>query len=176
MSRLWLIGAGVALAALLVASIAVALLREPESFGEDTPERAVQLYLAALADDDFAAAHELLSSDMMRRCPLTSMVRGLYAKEELGDSRVMLKESTLVDGTAFVTARVTRIRSSGPFDTSESSHEQRYTLVEEDGEWRLSDNMWPSHGCPITEPTPPVRQALPATTPRPAAGGGERTR
>ncbi len=175
MSRLWLIGAGVALAALLGASIAVAVLREPASFGDDTPEAAVQLYLSAVADDDFAAAHNLLSSDLKRRCPLAAMVTRLYAKEDLADSRVVLKESTLVDGTAFVTARVTRIRSSGPFGTSESSHEQRYTLVEEDGEWRLDDNMWPSRGCPIPEPAPPVRQALPAT-PTPAAGDDGITR
>ena len=152
MPKMWLVGAGAALAALLIASIAIAVVSKPETLPDGTPERAVQLYLEAVSDDDFEAAHNLLSAELKRSCPVENMVGRFYAKDKLSDSRVTLEETAFAGGKAIVIAKVTTIRGDGPFDTSARQHEQRYTLVEEDGEWRFVNEPWPYHGCGASRP------------------------
>lgn len=147
MSRMWLIGAGTALAVLLVASIVIAVVRKPEALPEGTPGRTVQLYLEAVSDDDFEAAYSLLSAELRLRCPIENMVSRRYAKERLGDSRVTLKETTFISDRAIVIANVGTIRGNGPFGTSARTYEQSYTLAEEAGEWRFVNEPWPYHGC-----------------------------
>ena len=171
MSKMWLIGAGAALGALLVASIAVAVVRKPEALPDGTPGRAVQLYLEALSDDDYEAAHNLLSAELKRSCPIEAMVGRPYAKDELSKSRVTLKETTFVGGKAIVVAKVATIRGDGPFDTSTSEHEQRYTLDDEDGEWRFVSEPWPYGGCGAPRPSP--RAPAPEATPPPPPGAEE---
>jgi hypothetical protein len=154
MPKMWLIGAGVALAALLIASVAIAVVRKPEPLPEGTPKRTVQLYLEAVADDDLEAADNLLSAELRLRCPVENMASRPYGRQQLDDSRVTLKETTFVGDKAFVTVRVSTIRGNGPFGTSARIHEQRYTLVEEAGAWRFVNEPWPYQGC--------VRHGLPA--------------
>ena len=62
MSRNWLIGGGIFLVALLVASIVIALLEGEETFPEGSTEKAVQDYLRAAEDDDFETAYVFLSA------------------------------------------------------------------------------------------------------------------
>ena len=116
MSRNSLIGGGLFLAALLVASVVVALLEDEESFAEGSVEEAVQVYLKAVEDDDFETAYGSLSSKLKDECPIDEFAGGnIPTRSDLGDDRVTLEKTTTVKETVFVTVRVTRIRGSGPF-------------------------------------------------------------
>ena len=125
---------------LLTASIVLALTQREDEFAEGTPERAVQRFLIAARDQDFSTAHALLSEARRQECPIEDLIGTPYGgKQDLENSRVTLEDTKdLDDGGAVVIARVTRISSSGPFGTSESSSERRFTLSQEDGEWRLT--------------------------------------
>ena len=166
----WLVGGAVALAVLVVASIVVALTETEEELEEGTPERAVQLYLKAVEEDDFKAAHDLLSDELKEVCTIELMAgRNTFRARQLGDSRITLEDTTRLDGTAIVTVRVTTVRRDGPFGTSESSHDQRFALTEEGGEWRLSNDPWPYLGCGSRDvPLPPVRANTPVPAPEPS--------
>lgn len=177
MPKYWLIGGGAFVGLLLVASVVVALTQGEDTLPDGTSERAVQLYIQAVRDDDFEGAHALMSEELKEECPVETLAaRSFGGGREARDSRVTLRDSRTFDDTAVVTAEVTRIRGSGPFGTSESSHEQRYTLVQEDGQWRLSrasgssfGGPWPYYSCrdpePFRAPAPPA----PVATPTPAS-------
>lgn len=168
MPKYWLIGGGAFVGLLLIASVVVALVQGEDTLPDGTPERAVQLYIKAVRDDDFEAVRNMLSGELRKECPVETMAaRSFGGGKAARDSRVILKDSRTFDGTAVVTAEVTRIRGSGPFGTSESSHEQWYTLIQEDGQWRISQNPWP-HYCP--QPLrPPAPRPTPEATPTPAS-------
>ena len=174
MPNIWLIGVGSLLAILLVASIVVALVQTVDPLPENTPERAVQLYLEAVTDGDFEAAHNLLSTELKERCPVENLVSRSYPVRQLEDSRITLEGTELFGDKTIVTARITTIRSNSPFGSSENSYSQRFTLFEEDGGWRFTSDPWPYQGC--MKPTPPPTRvpapdpsatptALPAPTP-----------
>ena len=73
MLKYWMIGSGAALGVLLVAAIAIALMRDAVVLPEGSPERAVQLYLEAVSDDDIEAARAMLSTEFRERCTLEEM-------------------------------------------------------------------------------------------------------
>jgi hypothetical protein len=83
MPKIWLIGAGSLLAILLVASIIVALMQRVEPLPEGTPERAVQLYLEAIADGDLEAARDFLSAELKERCLVEDLAGRNYATKEI---------------------------------------------------------------------------------------------
>lgn len=165
----WLIGGAVALAVLIAASIAVALTETVEELEEGTPERTVQLYLKAVDEADFKAAHNLLSDELKEVCTVELMAgRNTFRAKQLSDSRITLEDTTHLDGTAIVTVRVTTVRGDGPFGTSESSYEQRFAVAEVGGEWRLSNDPWPYLGCGNRDlPPAPVRANTPVPAPEP---------
>ena len=161
MQRAWLIGGGVFLAVLLVASIVVGLTQRTTDLPEGTPERAVQLFLRAIEEEDFKSAYSVLSEETQRECNIEHFVGAGFRPERLmKDSRVTLKNTRLLNGTAVVEARVTQIGSNEPFGASEWSHEERFTLKQESGEWRLSEYFWPRIGCTGPFPDERVRRAM----------------
>ena len=174
MPKYWLIGGATFVGVLLVASVVVALMQEDVALKEGSPERAVQLYLQAVRDEDFKAAHGFLSEELKKDCTVETMAARDFGRgRELSSSRVTLRDTTYLNDSndsALVIARVTRVRGSGPFGSSESSHEQRYVLSLEDGQWLLAESPWPYYGCP--EPSPkqeaiPAREPPPTPTPAP---------
>ena len=168
MSRNWLIGGGLFLAALLVASVVVALLEDEESFAEGSVEETVQVYLRAVEDDDFETAHGLLSSELKDECPIDEFAGGnIPTRSDLGDDRVTLEKTTTVKETVFVTVRVTQLRGRGPFGTSESSFEQRFSLRQQEGDWRFTEYPWPFFRCGPFKPEPAPRPPAPAASPLP---------
>ncbi len=175
MSRNWLIGGGIFLVALLVASIVVALLEGEETFPEGSTEKAVQDYLRAAEDDDFETAYAFLSAALKEDCAIEELAAGnVPGRGGLGDGRITLEKTDTVGTTVFVTVRVASIRDSGPFGTTESSFEQRFSLTEQDGQWRLTQYPWPFFRCgpfkpePAPRPPPPtVVSAEPTQTPVP---------
>ena len=148
MSRLWLLGGTLFVAALLVASIAIAQTRQLKPLPEGTPERSVQLFLTALEEEDYKGAYELLTRERKADCTIEEFVsRGLDASRDLRDSRITLKDTISLDGTRIVSATVTRVRNRGPFGASDYTQNQSFTLTLQDELWRLEKYSWPYLGC-----------------------------
>lgn len=165
MSRNWLIGGGLFLAVLLVASVVVALMEDEESFAEGSVEEAVQLYLKAVEDDDFETAYGFLSSELKAECSIEEFVGGgTPTRGDLSDDRITLEKTTTVDETVFVTIRVTRIQRRSPFGTSESSFEQRFSLRQQEGDWRFTEYPQPFFRCGPFKPVPVPRPPAPRGT------------
>ena len=179
MSKIWLIGGAAALGALLLASLVIGLTQSEDAFQAGTPEETVQRYLIAAQDEDFKTAHGLLSRELKEDCLIEDFAAEILRDgKDVAESRVTLEDRKDLNGSAVVIARVTRIRGSGPFGTSESSHTQQYTLVQEDGEWRFSHYPWPNYGCsgpfldrPRVEM--PAVEPAPEPEPRPTAAPQE---
>ena len=169
MSKLWLIGGGVFVAVLLLASIAIALTQQEEQFAEGTPERTVQLYLKAFEAEDYTEAYGYLGAGLKLGCSVDEFARdGSYASSSLKENRVSLKETKVLDGAAVVTTRVTYVSNEGLFGSGQYTNEYDYTLRQEGGQWRFSlDPQWPYPGCGgYREPKP--MEVIPVT-PVPAA-------
>ena len=163
MPRMWLIGGAALVAVLLVASIVVALVEQEEALPEGTPERTLQRFLLAVEDEDFRAAYDLLSAQLKQICAFEEFAGTAYGgKAELRNSRVTLEDTRYLDGTALVIARVTRISSSGPFGTSEWSHDEHYRLILEEGEWRFTEYPWPHYGCTVSRVEVPLDVPAPS--------------
>ena len=162
MPKIWLIGGAALLAALLLASVVVALMEREEVFPKGTPESAVQRYLIAAEEEDFKTAHSLLSAELRGECSVEQLAGTPFGRyRDLADSRVTLEDTIYLNGAAVVVVRVTRISGSGPFGTYESQHEQRYSISQEDGEWRFTEYPWLHYDCARPPPVevdraPPV--------------------
>ena len=172
MSKLWLIGGATALGTLLVVAVVVALLEQDETLPEGTPEAVVQQFLQAIQSEEFELAHSFLSEDLKNECAAEQFFAPpfrAYPPLRLADERITLRDTTTIGDSTFVDVRVTRFRSSDPFDSgpfgrSESSYEQRYTLQQIDGEWRFTSYPWPSYSCAPVHIEPVAR---PTAVPRP---------
>ena len=137
MTRWWIIGAAMFFAALLIASVVLALMSKETEFAPGTPEHAVQSLLRAAEDDDLGTAYDMLSNDLRRKCELNDFANGGYHFNEDRDFRAILRGTKLVDDTTFVTVKVTRFYGEGPFDRNESSYDRRFALQQEGGEWKF---------------------------------------
>lgn len=155
MSKAWLIGGAAFVAILLAGSIVVALVQQEQPLPEGTPERTVQLFLTSLRGGDLKQAYRYFSEELKEQCDLENFAGSApWSERLLEDTRVAYQDTQDLGGTAVVTARVSRISGGGLFGTSESSHAERFNLVREVGEWRLSQQPWPHFGCNKLEPRP----------------------
>ena len=178
MAKGWLIGGGIFLGVLLVASIILALTQRGDvSFPEGSPEAAVQNFLKAAETEDFQVAYDLLSADIKAECELQDFVGQRFPGDRsFDDSTVTLERTSTAGDTTFIIVRITQVYNNGIFGKSESSHQQRYALSQEDGEWHFTDYPWPFFNCGPFKPAPvaprvaePVPTAAPETAPTPAA-------
>ena len=163
MTKGWLIGGGVFLGALLIASVIVAMLDRDEPLPEGSPEAAVQSFLKAIEDENFEVAHSSLSDSLREDCPIEKFAGGnIRGDSKLRDNRITLERTKTVQDTVFVTVRVTQFHGSGPFGASESSFEHRFALRQEEGRWRFTEFPWPFFRCGPFEPVR-VKPAAPPT-------------
>lgn len=144
MSKAWLIGVTVLVAALAVAGIIVALVaRNDTLLPADSPEGALQRYLRALADEDYKLAYGYLSTTSRVRCSLDEFtVQASY--REVRDSHMTLEGTRRLDDTAVVSARVTVFEPNVPFGANEYSYDRTFQLKLEDGQWRVTG---PTYRC-----------------------------
>ena len=148
MGKWWLIGAAAFLAALLIASIVLALTSKEAEFAPGTPEHAIQTLLRAAEDEDVETAYSMLSQGLQQKCELKNFADG-GRNPSMDDRniRATLRDTRVVDEITFVNVRVTRFRSSGPFDSGESSYDRVFELSQEDGGWKFIDYPWPFDYC-----------------------------
>ena len=148
MTKWWFIGAASFFVALLIASIVLALTSRETEFAPGTPERAVQDLLRAAENDDIETAYGMLSAELQEKCELKNYADGgRYRFDDDHDIRATLRDTKLVDDITFVSVRVTRFRSNGPFNSGESSYNRRFALKQEGGEWKFTDYPWPYDYC-----------------------------
>ena len=153
----WLIGAGIAVAALVVVSVAVALIAdrgERELRAETTPEGVVQRYLIAIDDDDSQTAYNYLSQRLKDACSYQHFRdSNTWIREQ--DMRISLTDTEVVGESREVTVRIRQIYVRGdlPFTPDESSYTQRFVLRQYDSAWRFYEPPWPMNYCPGLLPT-----------------------
>lgn len=147
MSKLWLLGAAIFVAALVVAGVVVALVTTRggvDLFPEDSPEGVVQRYLRALQDEEYRQAYDYLSGDLQRRCSLDEFVTSAFSTGTR-EHHMTLEDTQTLDDSALVTGRVTVFDPGVPFGPSEYSYDRTFHLKLEEGQWRLT---WPEWRCP----------------------------
>ncbi len=164
MSRIWLIGGLVGVTAFLVLATALAVTRNEAEFEPGTPESVVQQFFEAVENEDYAIAHNFYSKDLGNECTVESLATpDSWSVRQLAESRVVFEDTKYLNGSAVVVTRVTRISGDGLFGSSESSHEERLSMVEEDGTWKFSEEPWPRFGCPRR--VEPIEAPAPTTVP-----------
>ena len=172
MTRLWLIGGGVFLGILLIASVVLTLTQKEDLPPIGSPEAAVQNFLKAAQEDEYEVTYDFLSAELKLDCELEDFVgQRRFDGGVMDDSRVTLQKTTTAGGVTFVDVRITRFYGTGPFDSSESSYEQRFSLQQEDDLWKFSAYPWPYGNCGPHRPLPqPVRPPpIPRSAPTPVA-------
>ena len=137
---LWVLGGLVALA--LAIGAVVGGLRDPAELDPRRPEGVVQEYLKAVLDRDYAAAVGYLSDETAERCP-ASAFRETWVPDDLTAD---LEDVRSQAGQVEVLVRLRTAADPLPFDDGLSSTEA-FTLVEEDGAWRLTGDPWPLYSC-----------------------------
>ena len=164
-SSRWLAGAAVFVALLIAFSIVVGVSnrdREPDLLPAGSPGRAVQDYVLATQRGEMDAANALLDEESRERCsPDDSPNDGYYAYAPLGyppagSFSIRLAHEEEDGDEATVTVEITEVNAPGDiplFGGSVFEYETTYTLVREQGEWRLEYHGW----CPEkATPTPPA--------------------
>jgi hypothetical protein len=136
-----LIWAGAGIALLIAATAALAVLRQPATFAEGTPEATVQAYAQAIVTGDEDAALALLDPDL-----------GCTARDlrdaHVGDSvRVTLRDADVTETAAEVEIVVTVTSGHGPFDTYEYDESHRFELARSSNEWLITRRPWPWASC-----------------------------
>jgi hypothetical protein len=164
-SSKWLAGAGLVILALIIASVAVALLNRPQTqtlLPADSPVGTVQRYLLAIEEGQTRQAYDYLSSDLQGKCTFdhfreTTRWQGPGNSTGDNDTRITLESERPLDDGIEVRVRITNFYVSAPFDVNESSHTQNYLLKKFDGNWRFVDKPWPMNYCP----EPPIAPRVP---------------
>lgn len=123
----------------IVALVAIALLREPIQLDPTTPEGAVQEYLQAISDKDYEAAFELLHPESFEGCNPADIVRPGF--DETFTASIPESEDPPASGRAFVDVTM-RFGDGGPFGGSWESNEV-FVLISEDGSWWITGDPWP---------------------------------
>ncbi len=166
-SSRWLIVVAGAVVALVALSVVVALATRSDAttFAADTPEGVVQRYLQAVEDRELQQAYDYLSVGLQQECAYRDF-RDSGRRPDLESQRVTLEGTERVNGEMEVRVRVTQFNVDPPFGSRESSHVQRYLLVEEGGVWRFSQQPWPTW-CP--KAVAPGSAPAPRPTPAPVS-------
>lgn len=142
---------------------------------EGTPEGTVHRFLLAIEQGENRRAYGSLSSELQETCSyqhFRSSTRQFESESDRypDDLRVTLEGTRPLEGGVEVRVRISRFHLSPPaplsppFDSSESSFGERFTLEMTDGEWRFVDPPWPMTWCPEPEdkPSPDVRPQRPS--------------
>ena len=110
--------------------------------GESNPYR-VQAYLQAIADDDYVAAHALLSGEIQSDCSPTDIANNVYYETfnaVLGDVIEVGDQVTVEASIQF---------GSAPLDPGSDGYYEQFVLTQEDGDWVITSDPWPyfTYGC-----------------------------
>ncbi len=167
-SSKWLLGGGLVILALIIASVGVGLLNRPQSadlLPEGTPGGTVHRYLLAIEQGETRQAYEYVSADLQEKCTFEHFrdtTRQYDRRDTKGgrDIRIALESEQSIDDAVEVRVRITEFRVSAPFDVNENSYTRVFLLEELDGAWRFVNEPWPMFRCPE-----PVKTSRPVGSP-----------
>lgn len=154
-STRWLVGVGAAIAVASALAVVVALtVGGEEAFPEGTPERAVQLYLQAVADRDAATALDFISPALLDECG--TIPRDAITSRGNARFRAALDETVPHDARVEVYVTISESYGDPPFGGGESTWPLVLELTDEDGVWRFTQVPWPLYCTPKAERAPAV--------------------
>jgi hypothetical protein len=119
---------GLVVAVLVVAAAVVNAVRPVAQFSRDTPEGTVQAFLLALNDEDYEAAHALLSEESRKECSPADLVR-----DRTEATRIVIDDVVEAGQSVIVDLDVTVTEASGGFEPYRYETEMRFTLLREGG-------------------------------------------
>lgn len=169
MGRTGIIAAAAILAALLIASVAVALLRGESELDAGSPEAAVQRYIRALTARDFDGVYSMWAPEIQERCAVEEVAVGRrydYDLETLEEARVALDDVEEVGDLTNVRVKAT-YTSGGMFVPSQYTNRMTFSLRQYDGDWRIVHHYDPWFECISERGDDPQ----PVATPRIVDGG-----
>jgi hypothetical protein len=118
----------------VVALVVIGLNREPTNLDPDTPEGTVQIYLDALGRGDFDTASTLWAST------------GCVPASKIPTTGVQDVSAALVSvdrNDIQATVAVTITESSADPLAGLYEHDEWFTLINEDGDWKIQQPSWP---------------------------------
>ncbi|HEX5038702.1 MAG TPA: hypothetical protein VFW95_01025 [Candidatus Limnocylindria bacterium] len=149
------IGAGVI--ALVVVTLAVVLLTDDggrTSFAPDSPEAALQAYLAALEDEDVDVAYAAFSDDVRSRVNADAFEREVGLRDagssDGPDTRYLVTASNVDGDTALVTVTVEEFYGDG-LNGSTNRYDHEIHLVREEGAWHIDEPLVWLESAPYLE-------------------------
>ena len=160
-SSKWLVGGGLVILALIIASVGVGLLNRPQSadlLPQGTPGGTVHRFLLAIEQGETRQAYQYLSADLQEKCTFEHFrdaTRRFDRRDSRGgrDTRIALESEQTLDDAIEVRVRITEFNVSAPFDVSERSYTQDFLLEEIDSAWQFVNEPWPMTWCPEPERT-----------------------
>ena len=146
-NKWWLIGGGVFLFFLVIASIVMSILEEADQMSEGTAEWTVQRFISASLDNNFDLAYSFLSGDVQSNCSVEDFADNLRSDLSDREYRIVLDSVVPVGTSTLVKVTITEFESDGFLGSSEWSHSEKFTLHELGGTWLLTKYQWPYDGC-----------------------------
>lgn len=144
-----LIGIVVAIGVIALAAIAAVLLQpEAEYRTDDSPEATAHNYLLALRQQDYARAHECLSTSLPEYPrdgrALANDLEKTYSFRIDEDEALNVQTAVASGSTAQVEVLRTTFSSDGVFGSGQSNSRFEMELRKEQGQWKLvdSDRYW----------------------------------
>ena len=127
-SNRWLIVLGAAVTAIVVASVAVAVLLgdEEQTFPEGTPEAAVQTYLRAVRDRDAEAASASFTEELRDRCAAEQLRQSYRYGPRFG---ARIRDSHERVDLVEVDVRISEPATAGPFSGDGYHHDHILVLT-----------------------------------------------
>ena len=149
-SARWLTGIAIAVAAIVVASVVLAITLDDSetTFDPGTPEATVQAYFRAVQDRDIESAFALLTTDLRERCSAEELRRTSLNEPSFS---VRIRETTERGQITEIDVRIGIGGGDSPFGGGYNV-DRVMVLQREEGEWRIAEPPWPLWWCPEAPP------------------------
>lgn len=130
---------------LIATSIYFSFSPRQTSLEEGSPEFIVQSYIQYLLDDNYQKAHNLLSEGS--ECEFITFISVISTNSNyLKQENLFHKETKVFGDTATVFIEVSGVETSLPIGVTGYNREESFTLVKENGQWRLLKFNYPNCG------------------------------
>ena len=130
---------------ILVASIiALNIGNKPSKMPKGSPARTVQIFLEHVSGGNYDSAYNSLSIELKKACSSTDFAADSY-NEKARYSRSTFKHLTtqLANLESVVLVEVIELEPAFPIGTSENSYQEKFNLVKENGNWKISQLQFP---------------------------------
>jgi hypothetical protein len=164
-SSKWLAGIASFVTVLIIVSVLISIFANDgtDLLPADTPEGTVQRYLQALTEDDLIAAYGYISEDVKVDCKLEYFIQtSKYQREQ--NFGAALTETNNIAGRSIVGVDIIEPGSGAPFGSGRYTFRTSFTLMQEDGEWLITEPPWPVSVCAPYQKLP-MSPAIPPATP-----------